>query len=133
MHAHTHRALLQGAAFRYRVLAALALALLAPLALGQMGTPGPAGPPAAQSPLPRAEPPAITGGELPAAPAATAEPQPATVPQISVPIGVPRNAAPAANADTSAAQCDALRKASVRAQCRRDAARQAADAASAAR
>lgn len=113
-----------------RATAALALALVAQAAAAQMATPSPGGPPAAQAPLKRSAPPVATG-ELPAAPSAAATPQPAAVPQINVPIGKPRDAA-SAPAESALAQCDALRKRSDRAQCRREAARQSAQAASAA-
>lgn len=63
---------------------------------------------------------------LPQPPTVPAAPQPATVPQISVPIGKPADAA--ASAEAPAARCDMLHGRKARADCRRDAARQAARA-----
>ena len=63
---------------------------------------------------------------LPQPPTVPAAPQPATVPQLSVPIGKPADAA--SSADTPGVRCDTLRGRKARADCRRDAERQAARA-----
>lgn len=63
---------------------------------------------------------------LPEPPTVPAAPQPATVPQVSVPIGKP---ADAASAESSDVRCDTLRGRKARADCRRDATRQTAPAA----